>query len=133
MTLNINYIQRYKIVCHARALIGKEKQLGNKILKFSIYTPLVLGLLAFYYRENTIQFLFCMGKMEQFYFDLRFPVSKQIGGAGVTLEFFNPFRLSVNILGYSFFFIVPTLYYKIFRFRRIQDTSVLGMNIYMQS
>ena len=109
-------------------MIGREKLLGNQILRFSIYTPLVFGLLAFYYKENTLPFLFCMGKMEWFYFDLHFPISNQIGGAGVTLEFFNPFRISVNIIGYSFIIIVPTLYYKIFKFRKVQDTSILGMN-----
>ena len=83
-------------------------------------------MLSLIYRESTFNFLFCMGKMEMFYFDLKLPFSPPIGGAGIKLPFFNPFRLSVNMVGYTFIFVVPLLYYKIFKFRKKQDNSVQG-------
>ena len=84
-------------------------------------------MLSLIYRESTINFLFCMGKMEIFYFDFKLPFSPPIGGAGIKLPFFNPFRLSVNMVGFTFIFVVPVLYYKIFKFRQKQDNSVQGM------
>ena len=107
--------------------MGKEKQFGNHILKLSLYTSLGIGLLSLKYRENTSYFLFCMGKMELFYFDLKHIFSPTLGGAGIKLPFFNPFRLSVNMVGFTFIFVVPVLYYKIFKFRQKQDNSVQGM------
>ena len=84
-------------------------------------------MLSLIYRESTFNFLSCMGKMEMFYFDFRHPFSTPIGGTGIKLPFFNPFRLSVNMVGYTFIFVVPLLYYKIFKFRQKQDNSVQGM------
>jgi hypothetical protein len=84
-------------------------------------------MLSLIYRESTFNFLSCMGKMEMFYFDLKHPFSTPIGGAGIKLPFFNPFRLIVNMVGYTFIFVVPFLYYKIFKFRQKQDNSVQGM------
>ena len=68
-----------------------------------------------------------MGKMEMFHLDLKHPFSPPIGGAAIKLPFFNPFRLSANMVGYTFIFVVPLLYYKIFKFRKKQDNSVKGM------
>ena len=48
------------------------------------------------------------------------------GGSGIKLNFFNPFRLSVNTVGYAFMVVVPVMYFKIFKFRMKQDTSVVG-------
>jgi hypothetical protein len=106
--------------------MGKEKQIGNQILKLSFYTSLGIALLSLKYRENTSYFLFCMGKMELFYFDLKHPFSPPLRGAYIKLPLFNPFRLSVNIVGYAFFVVIPILYYKIFKFRQKQDTSIKG-------
>ena len=48
-----------------------------------------------------------------FYFDLKRPYSPPIAGVEIKLPFFNPFRLSVNMVGYAFIFVVPCLYYNL--------------------
>ena len=68
-----------------------------------------------------------MGKMERFYFDLKHPFSPPIGGTGIKLPFLNPFRMIANMVGYTFIFVVPLLYFKIFKFRQKQDNSVQGI------
>ena len=108
-------------------MIGREKHIGNQILKISLYTSLGIGMLSLIYRESTLNFLFCIGKMEMFYFDLKHPFSPPIGGTQIKLPFFNLFRLSINLVGSTFIFVVPVLYYKIFKFRQKQDDSVKGM------
>ena len=118
---------RYLVVCNAKGIMGREKQIGNQILKISLCTPLGIGMLSSIYRENTFYFLFCMGKMEIFYLDLKHPFSPLIGGAAIKLPFFNPFRLSANMVSFAFVFVVPLLYYKIFKFRQKQDNSVKGI------
>ena len=72
-----------------------------------------------------------MGKMELFYVDLKDPFSPPPGGAGIKLPFFHPFRLGVNIVIYSFLVAIPILYYKIFKFRQKQDTSITGKEEYV--
>jgi hypothetical protein len=106
--------------------MGKEKHIGNQILKISLSTSLGIGMVSLIYRESTFYYLFCMGKMEMFYFDLKQPFSPPIGGTAIKLPFFNPFRISVNTVYYTFIFVVPLLYYKIFKFRQKQDNSVQG-------
>ena len=115
------------MVCSAGTMVGKEKIIGNQINKLTVSISMMLFLLSFIYRDYNYNFLFCMGKMEWFYFDLKNPFSPPVGGAGIKLSFFNPFRLSVNAVLYAFIGVVPTLYYKIFKFRQQQDSSVSGM------
>ena len=115
------------MVCHATAMIGRENYLGSQIQKLSVCTSLGIGLASFFFRENTFSFLYCMGKMEWFIFDLKKPFQPFAGGYGIKLPFFNPFRLSVNAVGFAFIFVVPILYYKIFKFRKKQDTSTKGV------
>ena len=107
-------------------MLGREKDMANKILSVSIMIPIVLALVSLFYREHTFQLLFCMGRMEQFYYHLHYPFSKQIRGHGLALGFFHPFRIIINILIYSFFIVVPTLYARIFKFRKCQDLSISG-------
>ena len=114
-------------MCNAGAMVGKEKFIGNQIEKLTVSTSMMLGLLSFIYRDYNHNFLFCMGKMELIYFDLKNPFSPPVGGAGIKLDFFNPFRLSVNAVLYAFIGVVPALYYKIFKFRQQLDSSVSGM------
>ena len=122
-------LSRYLVVCHATAMIGREKNIGKQIIRLSVSTSVGISLLSLLYRDHTFHYLFCMGRMESFYFDIESPFSSLSGGAGIKLDFFNPFRLSVNIVGYSFLFVVPTLYAKIFQFRKLQDTSISGIGI----
>ena len=38
----------------------------------------------------------------------------------------SPTRAIVNVIGFSFVFVVPALYWAIFRFRNAFDTALLG-------
>jgi hypothetical protein len=113
-------------VCHATHMLGREKYLGNQTIKFSVLLSMGIGLASLIYRENTVIYLLCMGKSELMIFSLQHPFLPIEGGSGIKLNFFNPFRLSVNTIGYAFMVVVPVLYFKIFKFRMKQDTSVEG-------
>ena len=44
----------------------------------------------------------------------------------------SPTRAIVNVIGFSFVFVVPALYWAIFRFRNAFDTALMG-DIYLIS
>ena len=67
-----------------------------------------------------------MGRQEKFIIDLENIFEPIVRGIETTLPFYNPFRLSLHLSVFSFFFIVPVLYCKIFLFRKKQDTSIKG-------
>ena len=114
------------MVCHATSMLGREKYLGNQTIKFSVLLSMGIGLASLIFGENAVIFLLCMGKSELMNFSLQNPFLPLEGGSGIKLNFFNPFRLSVNTVGYAFMVVVPVLYFKIFKFRMKQDTSVAG-------
>ena len=114
------------MVCHATAMVGREKSVGEHILHLSLYVSLGIGLASLLYRENCYIFLACMGKMELFVLDLESPFLPFVGGKLVKLSFMNPFRFCANVVGFSFIVIVPILYFLIFQFRLYQDTHVQG-------
>ena len=86
-----------------------------------------LGLLSILHRDSMRMYLDCMGKNELFIFDLEHVFLPSVGGAGIKLKLFAPFRLTVNIISFAFILIVPCFYWKIFKFRKIQDSSVSGI------
>ena len=116
------------MVCSASAICGKERKLGHEILKFAIYLSLGIGFASLLYRETNILFLICKGKEEMFRFDLKnFTQHKlSVSGSTAKLSFFHPFRLCVNILSLAFILVVPIIYYKIFKYRKRQDTNIKG-------
>ena len=125
--INTTIYFRYLVVCQAATMVGREKDFGHQIVCLSVCTSLGIGLTSLIYRENMRMFLECMGKSEWFILDLQNPFLTIVGGSAIKLNFFNPFRLSVNTVVFAFFVVVPILYYKIFRFRQKQDTSIAGM------
>ena len=114
------------MVCHAQAMVGRQKCIGRQIVKISICTSIGFGLASFIHRRNTQTFLTCMGRMELFVFDLRNPFLPLIGGDIVKLPVSHPFRLCIYLVAYAFLFVVPFCYYKIFKFRKKQDISIKG-------
>ena len=114
------------MVCHARSMIGVEKKIGAKILKYSACLAMGMGLATVLYKDSMRMYLDCMGKNERFIFDMGNMFVPTVGGAGIRLGFFNPFRLSVNFVMYAFVFLVPCLYFRIFQFRQTQDRKVTG-------
>jgi hypothetical protein len=119
---------RYLVVCHAAAMVGREKKISQHIFHLTITISIAVGLASWIYRENTQIFLNCMGRMELFIFDLDNPFLPFVGGWIIKLNFFNPFRFSVNALLFSFTFGIPILYFNIFKFRLHQDDKVSGKN-----
>ena len=111
---NNMFLKRYLMVCHAQAMVGRQKCIGRQIVKISIFTSIGFGLASFINRRNTHTFLTCMGRMELFVFDLRNPFNSLIGGDNIKLPFSNPFRLCIYVVGYAFILVVPCCYYKIF-------------------
>ena len=115
------------MVCHAANMIGREKDLGQTIQNLTVFVSLGLGVISYFYGESTHIFLLCMGKEEMFRFDLDNFFEQSMGGMGIQLTFFHPFRLSVNMSIFSFIFVAPILYNMIFKFRKKQDTNIQGI------
>ena len=95
------------MVCHAQAMVGRQKNIGRKIVKIHICTSIGIGLASFIYRINTETFLTCMGRMELFVFDLSDPFLPLIGGDLIKLPLSNPFRLGIYVVGYAFILVLP--------------------------
>ena len=122
----ISYFSRFLLVCHFSALRGREAIVGQRILHIICLLAIGMGLATFLHLECIDIFLFCMGKEEKFRFNLENFYQPSSGGIGIKLDFMNPFRLCVNISFFSFAFVVPVFYYKIFKFRKAQDTCIQG-------
>ena len=123
------------MVCHACFMQGKETIL-NKTVHFSLLVSLSPGLAASFYRENNVIFLLCMGKSELMYFDLN-TFEHLSRGQGISLPFYNPFRLLINLILLCFVFLAPILYYRIFKFRLKIDSKApgrtfIGTSVYWQ-
>ena len=114
------------MVCHAQAMVGRQKNIGKQIVKITICTSIGIGLASFIHRRNIQTCLTCVGRMELFVFDLRNHFPPLIGGDIIKLPLSNPFRHCIYVVGYAFLFIVPFCYFKIFKFRRKQDISIKG-------
>ena len=118
------------MVCRASAMIGREKKSGRQIQDMVVSFSIGIGIVSLAYSETSDLFLLCMGKEERFRFDFENFDQQQLSLTASTakLNFFHPFRLSVNIAAFSFIFIVPICYHKIFKFRRLHDRFVRGIS-----
>ena len=122
------------MVCHSQAIAGREKIIGNKVRDFLIMTSLGFGVASIFYSDSITIFHLCMGKEERNHLDISGQpaksglLSKQ-KALNMRLDFFNPFRLCANISMTLFIFVVPLLYYQIFKFRKKQDNSVQGISL----
>ena len=67
-----------------------------------------------------------MGKEERFKYNFENLLEKYVGGAEIHASFFHPWRLSFNVAHFTFIFVVPIMYYKIYKFRKLQDTTIQG-------
>ena len=85
-----------------------------------------VGILSFYYRNNTHIFLLCMGREEWFAYDLNNMSHKLVGATGLNLEHTHPWRILMCVALLGFNILVPMLYYKIFKFRKEQNISITG-------
>ena len=120
------------MVCHAQAMLGRQKHIGRQIVKIPVCTSIGIGLASLIHSRHTQTFLTCMGRMELFVLDLRNPFLHLIGGDIIKLPLFYPFRLSIYAVGYAFIFIVPFCYYKIYKFRQRQDLAIRGQEGYVK-
>ena len=126
-TVSLFLLFRYLMVCHSRAIAGEEKNIGNKARDFLIMISLGFGVAPIFYSDSIRVFHLCMGKEERFLLDI--PGHSAKSGVQFRLDFFNPFRLCINIAGALFIFVVPMLYYQIFKFRKKQDNSIQGNSV----
>ena len=90
-------------------------------------TSLGFGVASIFYSDSIIIFHQCMGKEERFHLDILGRILPR--GILIRLEFFNPFRLCFNTAGVLFIFVVPILYFHIFKFRKRQDNSIQGISV----
>ena len=69
-----------------------------------------------------------MGREEWFKFDLENLFAKFVGGTSLNMENTHPFRVLINTAIFSFVFVVPVLYYKIFHIRKVKESRIQGMH-----
>ena len=120
-------IFRYIMVCKAIvALKIGEKVLAGIVYKFTVWIPILYGVATFFYLRKVRIFCICMGGEEQFLFDTSDFFANFQFGSSFKLPFLNPFRLSFNIIAFSFVFVVPSFYFLIYKFRDSQNSSVPG-------
>ena len=116
----------YLVVCHVGPMMGRENQIGNLIWNLLVTTSVVMGLGSLLQPGHTHVFLLCMGRQEHFIMDLENIFQPFIRGIETKLPIYYPLRLGLHLSVFSFIRIVPLLYFKIFMFRRSQDTSIKG-------
>ena len=80
---------RFIVVCNSSAVIGRERRLGNLILKMSMSPSVGFGILSLIYKNHVFTYLFCIGTLENFYFNIEHPFSFPVGGAAIKLSFFQ--------------------------------------------
>ena len=120
-------IFRYIMVCKAiLALRIGEKLLASIVYKFMVWIPILYGVTTFFYLRKVRIFCICMGGEEQFIFETSDFLANSKFGSSFKLPFLNPFRLSFNIIAFSFVVVVPSFYFLIYKFRDSQNSSVPG-------
>ena len=118
---------RYIMVCKAiLALKIGEKVLAGIVYKFTVWITILYGVTTFFYLRKVRIFCICMGGEEQFLFETSDFFANSKFGSSFKLPFLNPFRLSFNIIAFSFVFVVPSFYFLIYKFRDSQNSSVPG-------
>ena len=120
-------IFRYIMVCKAILAFNMgDKALANIVYKFTIWIPVLYGITTIFYLKKLDMFLLCMGKEEQFLFQIPHFFEDPSSGTEIKLPLLNPFRLSFNVIAFSFVFIVPMFYFLIYKFRKSQTNAVQG-------
>ena len=115
------------MICHAETLLGVENKRGKQIHTLTTIISVGLGIYSAFYGSNTLIWLLCMGREESFKFDFENIFRNYAGGSGLNMMFSHPLRILINLVLYFFIFGVPILYYKVFKFRQVQDNSVQGL------
>ena len=119
-------LSRYVIVCHAHKVHGKEKRIGKLFKNCLLLTSLYEGLASLTVTKHVHSYMLCMGQEEDWKMNLKNPFEPVIKGFATKLPFFHYYRFSILILGFSFIFIVPIIYFKIFYFRWKHDKKIKG-------
>ena len=120
-------IFRYIMVCKAiLAFKMGEKALAGIVYKFTVLGPILYGVATFFHLWKIRFFCLCMGGEEQFLYQTSDFFADSSFGSSFKLPFLHPFRLSFNIIAFSFVFIVPVFYFLIYRFRDSHTSTVPG-------
>ena len=118
---------RYLIVCCASQILGAENRIGKNIELTIAFLSFGFGSLSAYYGDNSHILLLCMGREESFKYDFKNISLVYNGGLAFNMRIIHPFRISFNILLFIYVIIVPFLYYKIFKFRKLQTNRIQGV------
>ena len=115
------------MICHADSLLSIENKRGKQIHTLTTIISVGLGIYSAFYGPNTHIWLLCMGREEIFKFDFENIFRNYAGGSGFNMKLHHPLRILANLVMFVFIFGVPILYYKVFKFRQVQDNSVQGL------
>ena len=120
-------IFRYIMVCKSiLALNMGEKLVSQMVYKFTVWVPILYGVVTPFFFWKIRIFCICMGAEEQFLFKTTDFLLNVSFGSSFKLSFLHPFRLLFNIIAFSFIFVVPVFYFIIYKFRDSQSSTVPG-------
>ena len=123
---------RYCLVCCGTTAerFGKAR-LANLLLVVNHLVPVLCSAGAVVFAADMWQYTVCVGREETFLVDLdNLAGGRRTGvwrvGRVISLPLYHPFRLGMNLVNFSYMLVVPVSYVAIYRFRKKQDTNVLG-------
>ena len=115
------------IVCYSSKMVGYEKRLGDFFNRLLFSFAAIIGASTFFYKEKMFNYLNCMGKDENFMFNLRDPFETSSTYFRFRLNYWHPFRVANTLTVLLFIVTIPVFYYKIYVFRKEQNASVPGI------
>ena len=119
---------RYIYIFHWTSVISdkQKKHLRTKCYVYLFVTSAFAAVLSMMNTGITKRYNRCMGKEEQYYFNIAFFLDEPIGGPLYKLPVWHPYRLVIMCLYYFYIVLVPYAYIKIFMFRKNQRTKGLA-------
>jgi hypothetical protein len=119
-------LYRYVYVCRVSWVVtaAQRKNFNFFISAVICLLSCSLTFFSFLYREQNFVFLDCIGKAEYFHSQ-----NKSSVRLFWLLPLYHPFHLLSIIAFFSYTFVVPLAYFRIYRFRKQQDSKVsLGLS-----
>ena len=121
---------RYVYVFHWLAVISdaQKKRINNIFLIFLFGSATVSKYLVLHFKEKTKRYTRCMGREEEFFYNIPFFLEQPRGGPLNNLSIWHPVRLYLVVIYNVYIVVVPIAYIKIFRFRKL-DSSVISEEV----
>ena len=111
---------RYVYIFHWASVLSdtQKKSMEKKCLLYLFGTSIFTSVFGLIYCGSTKRYIRCMGRAEEYFFNIPFFLEDPVGGHLTILPIYHPFRLALIFLYCIYLFIVPFAYIRIYRFRK---------------